>query len=76
VSQEDLLCVYKLKVHSKRLYSDKTEPKMFWDHCSSEMYPFPGAVINISASSSFQPHLFPSFRNDGFILTLNMIKYF
>lgn len=66
----------KLKVHTKRDYSDEMESKMFSHHCISEMYPFPGAIINISASSSFQPRYFHSFRNDEFILTLTIINYF
>lgn len=70
------LGMYKLKIHMRRLYSDQMETESFWRHCISEMYPFPSALINTPASSSFQPHHFPSFRNDGFILTLTMIKYF
>lgn len=76
VSQEDRLCVYELSMHTKGLYSDEKESKTFKHHRISEMYPFPHAIINISANSSFQPHPFSSFRNNGFILTLTMTKYF
>lgn len=55
VSQEDRLCVYELSMHTKGLYSDEKESKTFKHHRISEMYPFPHAIINISANSSFQP---------------------
>lgn len=50
--------------------------KRFSITASLKYAPFPDVIINVSARSSFQPHHFPPFKNDGFILALTMINHF